>query len=864
MVKLKYNLLGILNNDITFTSPKTQAVKVVDPNWQLTSFWGKVKVVDLISPTPKVQVADWWLRKQEASGIESHPAVLTAWLKECHLANHTTTSQLRGTSLPEPRTVRNKAYLILVYGCDALFTSEKIDLHMYTMSVCSSMFHINSVIFIRSKKSISDYAVTMYGYIFALIWRKCCLFIHYNYTWGVAILLKKDKFMNITELSSDAGFDLKDKYTRKEKLNILIMHLEMQLWNTFGKILNKNKQKHSKQSLLLYRISQQEIQTAIHNIKNTLDKIFNLAIKSGVYPHNLKIAKVIHVHKKELALIEIVDQIRMSLDENKITCGIFVDLSKAFDTVDHEILIDNCKSKTKFVDCGVPQGSSRLDVLRPLLEFLSFEPRSILFSVNLIIFLMAHLNLSSVNRWDQLDGINLTQTDMDVEADIMDNLQNQTLVVMATLVSRTGLTRNRSCEKSQLRARGTSHYIYLGGEIFAIMNKKYDICGKSEIMTDQVRSNTRKSEIMTNQRADLAIGDVTITSRREQAVDFSMPWMHTGIAILYKRPRRRPPRDLFYSFFTPLSLEIWIYIATAFIGVSILLFLIARFSPYERMEGSLNLGDSSPKMENQFTLANSFWFVWGSILQQKTDQQPRAVSTRIVAGMWWFFTLILICAYTANMAVYFFKGAGSSSLDFPITNVHDLAAQTMIKYGTVKGGSTSSFFSTSYFPTYQKMFTFMESQFPSVYVNTNEEGMQRVKEDDGAYAFLMESSSIEYITERRCDLIQVGGNLDSKSYGIALPPGSPYLPQINQALLQLQEDGILGRLKKKWWTYMRGGGRCKQRDWSAREKDYYSELGVHNVAGLFILLLAGMGLAIVVAVCEFAWNFWKSRTNTTQ
>ncbi|CAL4204579.1 unnamed protein product, partial [Meganyctiphanes norvegica] len=33
------------------------------------------------------------------------------------------------------------------------------------------------------------------------------------------------------------------------------------------------------------------------------------------------------------------DQIRMSLDENKITCGVFVDLPKAFDTVDHEILI---------------------------------------------------------------------------------------------------------------------------------------------------------------------------------------------------------------------------------------------------------------------------------------------------------------------------------------------------------------------------------------------------------------------------------------------------------------------------------------------------------------------------------------------
>lgn len=34
----------------------------------------------------------------------------------------------------------------------------------------------------------------------------------------------------------------------------------------------------------------------------------------------------------------------------------------------------------------------------------------------------------------------------------------------------------------------------------------------------------------------------------------------------------------------------------------------------------------------------------------------------------------------------------------------------------------------------------------------------------------MESTSIEYVTERNCDLTQVGGMLDTKGYGIATPP----------------------------------------------------------------------------------------------
>lgn len=38
----------------------------------------------------------------------------------------------------------------------------------------------------------------------------------------------------------------------------------------------------------------------------------------------------------------------------------------------------------------------------------------------------------------------------------------------------------------------------------------------------------------------------------------------------------------------------------------------------------------------------------------------------------------------------------------------------------------------------------------------------------GSYAFLMESTSIEYVIERNCELTQIGSMLDSKGYGIAM------------------------------------------------------------------------------------------------
>ena len=60
------------------------------------------------------------------------------------------------------------------------------------------------------------------------------------------------------------------------------------------------------------------------------------------------------------------------------------------------------------------------------------------------------------------------------------------------------------------------------------------------------------------------------------------------------------------------------------------------------------------------------------------------------------------------------------------------------------------------------MWSFMESQRPSVFTATNFEGVERVKKGRGSYAYLMESTSIEYTIERNCDLTQIGGMLDSK------------------------------------------------------------------------------------------------------
>lgn len=69
----------------------------------------------------------------------------------------------------------------------------------------------------------------------------------------------------------------------------------------------------------------------------------------------------------------------------------------------------------------------------------------------------------------------------------------------------------------------------------------------------------------------------------------------------------------------------------------------------------------------------------------------RSISGRIAGSVWWFFTLILICSYTANLAAFL----TIERMVTPINSPEDLAAQTEIQYGTLAHGTTMDFFRVS-------------------------------------------------------------------------------------------------------------------------------------------------------------------------
>ncbi|KAJ6638984.1 Glutamate receptor ionotropic, kainate 2 [Pseudolycoriella hygida] len=477
------------------------------------------------------------------------------------------------------------------------------------------------------------------------------------------------------------------------------------------------------------------------------------------------------------------------------------------------------------------------------------------------------LNLDGFNKIATLDPKNLnisyTRTQDEIYEQVTQSLKNKTLIVASRIGEPFLMQINDSTLQGNDRYEGYSKDLI--DEISKGLGFNYTIVIVDDNAYGSYNPKKKKWDglvkYLLDNKADLAICDLTITYERRTAVDFTMPFMTLGISILYAKPNKEPPR--LFSFMEPLSIDVWLHMATAYLCMSILLYFLAMIAtedwqapaPVATSQTSLTHssessdGSETELLETIWNMHNWIWLVAGSIMQQGCDILPRAISTRLTAGLWWFFALIVISSYTANLAAFLTM----ERMDESIESAEDLAKQSTIKYGAVIGGSTLAFFQKSNFSTYQRMWTAMESS-PSVFADNNKDGEERVYRGNRMYAFLMESTTIEYIIERKCNLTQIGGLLDSKGYGIALPVNSPYRTHISQTILKMQERGQLQKLKKVWWKEKKPRDTMNCDETSKSDAADNAELKVANVAGIFLVLLGGVIISICLGISEFLWN----------
>ncbi|XP_049872351.1 glutamate receptor ionotropic, kainate 2-like [Pectinophora gossypiella] len=448
-------------------------------------------------------------------------------------------------------------------------------------------------------------------------------------------------------------------------------------------------------------------------------------------------------------------------------------------------------------------------------------------------------------RWSPRAGLTWQRRPQPAPPLPSDTMTNRTFNVLIAM-NKPYVMRRESTERLSGNDRYEGFCIELIDRLSKILNFNYTFIeqedkqyGSYNKATGQWNGMLRR--LMDDDNMHFAITDLTITEEREKAVDFTTPFMNLGIGILFRRPK--PPEPKLFAFLLPFSSGVWLCLGLAYMGTSLLLYAVGRLCP-EEWQNPYPCIEEPPALENQFTLGNALWFNLGAVLLQGSEIAPVAYGTRAVASVWWLFALVITSSYTANLASLLAK----KTSDEVITNVRDLAHNSLgIKYGAKAGGSTYTFFEHSQSDLFKEMFSHMQTQkMPQ----SNDDGIKKVMTE--SYAFLMESTTIEYEVERNCQVYMVGDLLDSKGYGIAMRKNSTYRQALNLALLRLQERGELREMKHTWWEKMHGGGACKP-----VENFESSKLGMSNFLGLFLVLVVGCALGVVLSCCDLAWHAWR-------
>ncbi|CAH0558938.1 unnamed protein product [Brassicogethes aeneus] len=520
-------------------------------------------------------------------------------------------------------------------------------------------------------------------------------------------------------------------------------------------------------------------------------------------------------------------------------------LSKAFMEINEESLaIGNiqCNSTESWAFGYSLINLVKTSTYNGLTGLINFNHEGFRSDFSLEIYELKEGGIPMIGTWNASSGINITRQGKIVDEDNLSSLHNRTFIVITALTDPYGMLKETH-EVLVGNDRFEGYGIELIHQLSLMEGFNYTFIIREDKKNGKQDELTGKWSGMIGDliehRADLAITDLTITSDRAEAVDFTTPFMNLGISILFRKPGKAPPS--FFSFADPFAIETWAALAMAYFVVSISLYAMGRLSvdewtnPYPCIE-------EPEYLINQWSFANSFWFATGGLMQQGSEIAPIGLSTRMTAGVWWFFILIMVSSYTANLAA-FLATENPINLFTDVASLVENAEKFKIRYGSKSGGATEIFFRESTNPLYKKIYQHMKEHSEDMPLENNY-GVDLAEKEQ--YAFFMESTSINYVTQRHCDLQMYGNLLDDKGYGIAMRKNSPYRQQLSTAILKLQASGELDNLRRKWWEERRGGGQCESEGESADA----TPLGLQNVEGVFYVTIYGAICAVFIVMIE--------------
>ncbi|KDP43780.1 hypothetical protein JCGZ_22407 [Jatropha curcas] len=320
---------------------------------------------------------------------------------------------------------------------------------------------------------------------------------------------------------------------------------------------------------------------------------------------------------------------------------------------------------------------------------------------------------------------------------------------------------------------------------------------------------------------DVAVGDISITTERTRMVDFTQPYIESGLVVV--APVRKLNSSA-WAFLRPFTPMMWLVTAVFFLITGVVVWIL---------EHRVNDDFRGTRKKQIVTI---LWFSFSTLFFSHKET-IRSTLGRFVVIIWLFVVLILNSSYMASLTSILTV----EQLSSPIKGIESLVSSNE-RIGYQRGSFAGHYLVNEY----------QISRSRLVPLNSAEDCVRALKDGPqkgGVAAVVDERAYIELFLSSQCEFSIVGQEFSKNGWGFAFPRDSPLALDMSNAILKLSEGGDLQRMHDKWLL----GSACR----SEGAKEDANRLHLTSFWGLFLICGLTLFLALLLYVIKMVRLFLK-------
>ncbi|XP_034917633.1 glutamate receptor 2.8 [Populus alba] len=320
---------------------------------------------------------------------------------------------------------------------------------------------------------------------------------------------------------------------------------------------------------------------------------------------------------------------------------------------------------------------------------------------------------------------------------------------------------------------------------------------------------------------DAVVGDTTIIFNRSQYVDFTLPYTESGVSMVVPIVDNNSKNA--WVFLRPLTWDLWVTSFCFFIFIGFVIWVL---------EHRINEDFRGPASHQAGT---SIWFSFSTMV---FAQRETVVSnfSRAVVIIWCFVVLILTQSYTASLTSLLTV----QQLRPTVTDVHEL-----IKKGEYVGYRGGSFVQGILLDQLH----FDKSKL--IVYNTTEQWDDLLSKGSGnggiAAAFDEVPFTRLFLSKYCSKYAVIDPTFKTGGFGFAFPKGSPLVPDVSRAVLNMTEGDKMREIENAWFGKQ---SNCPDSSNSVTS----NSLSLKSFWGLFLIAGVASLLALIIFMVMFVYK----------